>query len=88
MRMTQIRHSSDHAGPFTREGPLNTALLLWSLLFGSVGFGFFLYGMNRRAAVPLVCGMALMVFPYFVSDAVVLVAVGVVLTAIPYFIRA
>jgi len=59
---------------------LNTSLLLWGLLFGSVGFGFFLYGRKQKAAVPLVCGLVLMVFPYFVSDTVFLVA-------IPYFVR-
>jgi hypothetical protein len=28
-----------------------------------------------------------MVFPYFISDTVVLVAIGVALTAVPYFFR-
>jgi len=66
---------------------LNTSLLLWGLLFGSVGFGFFLYGRKQKAAVPLVCGLVLMVFPYFVSDTVFLVAIGGALVAIPYFVR-
>jgi hypothetical protein len=35
----------------------------------------------------LVCGLALMAFPYFVSNTIALVAVGVVLIAIPYFVR-
>jgi len=34
-----------------------------------------------------VCGLVLMVYPYFVSNTVVLVVIGVVLTAIPYFLR-
>jgi hypothetical protein len=37
--------------------------------------------------VPLVCGVALMIFPYFVSNTLLLVTLGVVLIAIPYFIR-
>jgi hypothetical protein len=57
------------------------------LLFGSVGFGFFLYGRKQKAAVPLVCGIALMVFPYFVSDIAVLVAIGGALIAMPYFVK-
>ena len=36
---------------------------------------------------PLVCGVALMVFPYFVSNSYLVVAIGVVLMAIPYFTR-
>jgi hypothetical protein len=37
--------------------------------------------------VPLVCGLALMVFPYFVSNVMLLVGVGAILVAIPYFFR-
>jgi hypothetical protein len=37
--------------------------------------------------VPLLCGLALMVFPYFVSNSILLVAIGVALMAIPYFVR-
>ena len=61
--------------------------LLWGLLFGSVGLGFFLYGKKQQAIVPLSCGLALMVFPYFVSNTILLVAIGIVLIALPYFIR-
>ena len=57
------------------------------MLFGSVGLGFFVYGKKQRAVVPLVCGLALMVFPYFISNTILLLAVGLALVAIPYFLR-
>lgn len=63
------------------------AALFWGLIFGSIGFGFFLYGKKQRAAVPLACGVALMVFPYFVSNTILLVIVGLLLMAIPYYVR-
>jgi hypothetical protein len=63
------------------------AWLLWGLLFGSIGLGFFIYGKNQRAVVPLVCGVALMVFPYLVSNVMLLVGIGALLIAIPYFFR-
>ena len=66
---------------------MDTALLLWGLLFSSIGLGFFIYGKKQRAVVPLVCGLVLMIFPYFISNTVVLVAIGVALVALPYFIR-
>ena len=66
---------------------MNASVLLWGLLFSSIGLGFFLYGKKQRAVVPLVCGLVLMVFPYFVSNNLALVAIGVVLTVIPYFLR-
>ena len=37
--------------------------------------------------MPLICGIALMVYPYFVSNNALLVAIGVALIAIPYFVR-
>jgi len=57
------------------------------LLFGSVGLGFFVYGKKQKAVVSLICGLALMVFPYFISNTILLVAVGIALIAIPYFVR-
>ena len=66
---------------------MNESALLWGLLFGSIGLGLFVYGKRQRAVIPLVCGLALMVFPYFVSSTIPLVVIGIVLTAIPYFIR-
>ena len=61
--------------------------LLWGVLFGSIGLGFVIYARRQRAPVPLLCGMALMVFPYFVSNTWLLLGIGAVLCAIPYFLR-
>ena len=66
---------------------MSMSSLLWDLLFGSIGLGFFLYGKKQQAIVPLFCGLALMVFPYIVSNTFLLVAIGVALTALPYFVR-
>ncbi len=66
---------------------MNESLLLWGLLFSSIGMGFFMYGRKQKRAVPLVCGIVLMIYPYFVPSAIWLVVIGVVLCAVPYFIR-
>ncbi|NKF23181.1 hypothetical protein [Solimonas marina] len=66
---------------------MDTELLLWGLLFSSIGLGFFIYGKKQQRLVPLLCGLVLMVYPYFISSAVALVAIGVALCAIPYFYR-
>ena len=57
------------------------------MLFGSIGLGFFVYGKRQGAPVPLACGIALMVFPYFVSNNWIMVLVGAALMAVPYFVR-
>jgi hypothetical protein len=63
------------------------AALLWGVLFGSVGLGFFIYGKKQSRLVPLVCGLALMLYPYFISNVVALVLVGLALIIVPYFFR-
>jgi hypothetical protein len=70
-----------------RETAMDPSSLLWGMIFGSIGLGFFIYGKKQQAVVPLLCGLALMIFPYFVSNVIVLVIVGVALMAIPYFVR-
>jgi len=66
---------------------MDTATLIWGLLFGSIGLGFFVYGKQQRRVAPLVSGIALMAFPYFVTNPYAVVGIGVALMAAPYFIR-
>jgi hypothetical protein len=66
---------------------VSASSLLWGLLFGSVGLGFFIYGKKQKAIVPLVCGLVLMVFPYFISNTILLIAIGIMLMAIPWLVR-
>jgi len=65
----------------------NAAMIMWSVLFGAIGMGYFVYGKRQRAIVPLCIGMALCVFPYFVASVTVLIVVGAILVLVPYFIR-
>lgn len=65
----------------------STAGLLWGVVFSSLGLGYFMYGKKQKASVPFVCGVALMLYPYFVTNTIMLVLVGLVLAAIPYFVK-
>jgi len=65
----------------------NTSLLIWGVIFGGIGLGFFTYGKKQKAVVPLLVGVALFVFPYFISNVYMLVIVGSALVAVPYFIK-
>ncbi len=64
-----------------------TSLLIWGVLFGAVGLGFFTYGRKQRAPVPFVCGVALFIMPYLISNVYLLAAAGVVFVLLPYFVR-
>jgi len=65
----------------------STAVLIWGMIFGAIGFGFFLYGRKQKAVVPLITGIALCVVPYFIANVYALVMVGVILMAVPFFVR-
>jgi predicted membrane protein len=64
-----------------------TSLLIWGMLFGAVGLGFFVYGRKQRAIIPLIAGIALLCLPYFLSNVYLLVLIGGVFVVLPYFVR-
>ena len=66
---------------------MNTSSLIFGVIFGSIGLGFFVYGKRQKAIIPLLSGIGLMVFPYFVSNPYVMILSGIVLLILPYFIR-
>ncbi len=66
---------------------MSEGILLWGMLFGSLGLGYLSYGKRQKRIVPFVCGLALIVFPYFVSSLWLLLGIGVLIAAAPYFIR-
>jgi hypothetical protein len=66
---------------------MTASSLFWGSIFGSFGLGYLVYGKRQKAVVPLVCGLVLMVFPYFISNTILLVAIGVALMAIPFLVR-
>jgi hypothetical protein len=65
----------------------SASIMVWSVLFGGIGIGYFLYGRKQKAIVPFCIGLTLFVFPYFMSSVTMMLIVGVILVAIPYFIK-
>jgi hypothetical protein len=63
------------------------ANLIGGLLFGSIGFVAFVYGKRMHVWKPMFLGLALMVYPYFVADDLVLFAIGVAGTATLFLFR-
>jgi len=63
------------------------SMMVWSVLFGGIGIGYFTYGRKQKAKVPFCVGLSLFAFPYFMSSVTMLLIVGVILVAIPYFIK-
>jgi hypothetical protein len=59
---------------------VNANALLGSLVVGSVGFGFFLYGKRQQRIPHLVIGLVMMVYPYLVGSVglMAIIAVGLI----------
>jgi len=52
------------------------ASLLGSLLFGAIGFAAFMYGKKMTLWKPMVIGLALMAYPYLVTETWLLYGTG------------
>jgi hypothetical protein len=58
--------------------------LISSIVFGSVGAGYFIYGKKQQQPIPMITGIALCAYPYFISNLYASVIVGTILVAIPW----
>ena len=66
---------------------LSAANLIGGLLFGSIGFVAFIYGKRMNLWKPMLLGLALMGYPYFISDDMTMIAIGVIGTVGLFFLR-
>jgi hypothetical protein len=64
---------------------MDSSTLIWGLLFGAIGLGYFVYGKKQGRFAALLSGAGLMVFPYFVSNAWLGILIGIALMALPFF---
>ena len=58
-----------------------SSTLFASLIWGSIGLGFAIYGKKQRATAPLVGGILLMGISYVIASALLMSLVGVALVA-------
>jgi hypothetical protein len=65
----------------------SASTLLWGVIFGSIGVGFFVYGKKQQTLIPLFCGIGLIAMPYIISNIYILVFIGIVLIAAPFVIK-
>ena len=65
---------------------MNPTSLVIGMLTGAIGVGYFIYGKRQTKFAPLIAGMMLCVYPYFVDSLLWLVVIGAMLMAAPFFI--
>lgn len=67
---------------------MNATSLFLAVIFGSLGFAYLYYGRQQRSVVPFVCGLLLLIVPYFLlARPLLLLVLGGVLAAVPFFVR-
>ncbi len=65
----------------------NGTTLLFSVLFGSIGLAYFVYGKKQQKLIPAIAGIGLCVFPYFISNTWAMFLIGAALAVVPWLIR-
>jgi C4-dicarboxylate transporter len=65
----------------------DTNCLLISLIFSSIGLGYFIYGKKQKHTVAYYTGLCLMVCPYIITDPMLMAGIGVGLMFVPKFVR-
>ena len=66
---------------------METANLVWGLLFSSIGIGYFIYGRRQSNMTARWCGLALILYPYLVTNTLAMVGIGIALILAPRFIE-
>lgn len=61
--------------------------LLWGIIFGAFGAGYFVYGKNQGNIIMLILGILLCIYPFFVSSAMWTFLIGLALTLAPLFLN-
>jgi len=60
--------------------------LFFGVVAGAIGVGYLVYGRRQRKLVPVIAGVLLCVYPYFVDSGLWLGVVGAVLVAAPFVV--
>ena len=68
-------------------GGTNWPMIISWLIFGTIGFVACFYGWKQKEYKPLVIGLILSIYPYFVPNVFLSYAIGIALTAALYFWR-
>jgi hypothetical protein len=63
---------------------VNPTSLVIGIFTGAIGVGYFIYGKRQAKFAPLLAGMMLCVYPYFVQSVLWTVVVGAALFAAPF----
>ena len=67
------------------HGGFNWGSIVAGVIFGIIGWSAFIYGKKEKNWRPMVIGIVLMVYPYFITNAILVFAIGIALTVALFF---
>ncbi len=62
------------------------SILFVGMIVSTVGVGYLMYGRRQVKLVPVIAGVVLCIYPYFVDDLVWMAVIGVPLLVAPFVI--
>ena len=62
----------------------SASLLFASLLWGSIGLGYFIYGKKQQSVSPMVGGILIMIVAYFVGSALLMLLICILVIVAIY----
>ena len=74
-------------GVSSSGGGISAANIMADIIFGVIGMCAFYYGRKEKAYRPIVIGLVLMIYPYFIQNTLFLYLIGAGFTAGLYFWR-
>ena len=69
------------------DNVLNAHYLVASLIWGSVGLGFFIYGKKQQSMVPLFGGLLIIGISYFIDSALYMSLAAIALLSAVYWLK-
>ncbi len=64
-----------------------TNAIFWGFIFGAIGLGYITYGTRQKKAIPLLCGILLGGFTWFVRETLLIFLLGVLFMAVPFVVK-
>jgi len=75
------------SGGLSGDGGINWGYWIANILFGIIGWYAFIHGKREKSWRPMLIGILMMIYPYFVTNTYLTFGIGIALCAALYFWR-
>ncbi len=65
----------------------NTNIFFWGFILGAIGLGYLSYGVKQKKGVPLLSGVLLSGFSYFITNLLYMFMLAALFMLLPFFVK-